>query len=311
MRGRIIKIAVACLALWFVSRRVDFSELSGVVASAHFGLLGVAFLLYLLGQVMSGYRWWLVARALGFEDDLWRTIVSYYIGMFFGLFGPSTLGGDVVRGLYLAEGDGRRAVALNSVIFDRGAGLFVLILVAATSTAAFGSFGLPAALSALTVAVGMGLVLGWLLLPRIVGVCFGLGHSVRRALDGDLAPLFRDRSMLAGVVGVSVVFHCLQVLAAILVGWSLGLTLPARAYFVFNPLAAIFSALPISLAGIGIREMGYLYLLSEVGGESPESAIAFGVLVFGIIACAALVGGLVFLASGRTLPRIMKAATES
>ena len=50
----------------------------------------------------------------------WRDVE--HKGQTYNVFGLSTIGGDVVRGLYLADGQ-QRALALNSVIFDRVSGL--------------------------------------------------------------------------------------------------------------------------------------------------------------------------------------------
>ena len=60
----------------------------------------------------------------------------YFIGMFLNVFGLSTIGGDVVRGLYL--GGGRRpALALNSVLFDRVSGLAILMALGAVALLGF------------------------------------------------------------------------------------------------------------------------------------------------------------------------------
>jgi hypothetical protein len=55
-----------------------------------------------------------------------------------------------------------------------------------------------------------------------------------------------------------------------------------------------FAALPLSFNGIGLREYGYLYLLPAIG-ISSETAIAFGLLLFIIVAVDSLLGGLLFL----------------
>ena len=106
------------------------------------------------------------------------------------------------------------------------------------------------------------------------------------------------------MVWVSVLFHVLQVVAVIILGESLGLGLPWPYYFLFHPLVTIFSALPISLAGLGIREIGYVYFLSDLAAVSRETALAFGILWLLILLVSSGVGGLVFLASGTSLPQL-------
>jgi hypothetical protein len=63
---------------------------------------------------------------------------------------------------------------------------------------------------------------------------------------------------------------------------------------ILYPLVGTFSALPVSLNGLGLREGGYLFML-QIIGFSSETAIAFGLLLFLTIAADSLVGGVIFL----------------
>jgi len=76
---------------------------------------------------------------------------------------------------------------------------------------------------------------------------------------------------------------------------------------IIYPLVGTFSALPISLNGIGLREGGYLFLLRQIG-VSPEKAIAFGILWFAIIVLDSLVGGVVFIAKKSPKPSVLAQA---
>jgi hypothetical protein len=63
---------------------------------------------------------------------------------------------------------------------------------------------------------------------------------------------------------------------------------------IIYPLVGTFAALPLSFNGIGLREYGYLFLLPTIG-ISSETAVAFGLLLFIIVALDSLLGGVVFL----------------
>jgi hypothetical protein len=82
---------------------------------------------------------------------------------------------------------------------------------------------------------------------------------------------------------------------------ALGLQLPLSYICVFHPLVSALSAIPISLSGIGLREGGYVLFLTQIGIERA-SAVAYGSLWFIVIVTTSLLGGVVFLASGATLP---------
>jgi uncharacterized membrane protein YbhN (UPF0104 family) len=224
--------------------------------------------------------------------------------MFFNLFGPSTLGGDVVRSLYLGAPTSKRALALNTVIFDRLSGLTMLVLVAIVAFAAFGTFGLPMPLVWLTVAAGASLIGGWWIVPEVVRRVLPKNNRFRKLVDVDLRPFWNDVPLLLTTSVVSLVFHVVQIGAAFLVGQAVGLEVPWRYYFIFHPLVSIFSALPISLAGLGIREVGYVWFLSTGAHVSEDHAAAFAVLWFAVLLASSLAGGLVFLVEGAEVPAL-------
>src|SRR5207253_2317310 len=86
--------------------------------------------LLLLAQVASAARWRLLARPLGFHSPLGAFIRFYFVGMFFNLLLPTSVGGDVVRAWYLDGGSGRRMPAFLSVLVDRLSGLLILLSLA-------------------------------------------------------------------------------------------------------------------------------------------------------------------------------------
>jgi hypothetical protein len=113
-----------------MSSGVDHGDLRAALSAVHARALVLPLGLYLLGQVLSAVKWWMLGSSVGLRRPLGDYIRFYFIGMFLNVFGLSTIGGDVVRGLYL--GDGRRpGLALNSVIFDRISGLAILMAMGA------------------------------------------------------------------------------------------------------------------------------------------------------------------------------------
>lgn len=302
--NRFLRYAVSGLAVWLLARQVDGAALVEALAKVKVAGVVAAVVVYLVGQLMTAYRWRIISERVGFSESFSGICRYYFIGMFFNLFGPSTLGGDVVRSLYLGQTDGRRTVAFNTVVFDRLSGLAVLVLVAVTAMLAFGSYNLPPVLSVLTVVSGIGMLAGWWLIPPLARVFFEESNRIRQLVENDLGPFWHDRWLLWDMAWVSAVFHVVQVVAVIMLGESLGLGLPWPYYFLFHPMVTIFSALPISLAGLGIREIGYVYFLADLSSVAREAALAFGILWLLVLLVASGVGGIVFLATGSSLPQL-------
>jgi uncharacterized membrane protein YbhN (UPF0104 family) len=60
------------------------------------------------------------------------------------------------------------------------------------------------------------------------------------------------------------------------------------------PIASVLASLPVSLAGLGVREAVYL-LLFEMLGVDRIDAVALGLLFFAVTILAGLTGALAFV----------------
>lgn len=312
LRGRVVRWSVrAAVTLGIVAYilvDVDRHDLVHALARVRVAPLLLAFALYLVGQWLSGYKWFLLGRSVGLDQPLGEYMRFYFTGMFFNLFGPSTLGGDVVRALYL--GGGRRpGLALNSVLFDRVSGLALLMLLGAVGLVIWGPDypSLPGWLTAPLILGGVALALGWWMAPRLARL-LPEGSRVRRQAE-DLAPFWRDSGLLARVSVVSIVFHLTQVGVQFILARALGVALPFSYCLILHPVISVMTALPVSIAGFGPREGGYLWFLTRIDVDD-SIAVTMSLLWFGLTVLAGLVGGALFLASGAELPRLrVKAPT--
>jgi uncharacterized membrane protein YbhN (UPF0104 family) len=236
--------------------------------------------------VVSAMRWLLIARAAGLALRARTAVTYYFIGMFFNFLGPSLLGGDVVRSLYLAGGRERIAAAAATVALDRYVGFVWLAVLGSLAQLVFGSFSIPVRLVWATHGLAVVALMSWFCLPAIVSRRMPSGFSRVRA----------------NVSAMSVAFHGVQILGAVALARAVSPSTPWRYCFVFHPLVAIVSALPISVAGLGVRESSYVYFLASVGGAPVSEARAFAAAWLAVVTAASAIGGVVFLLSGGRLP---------
>src|SRR5882672_10783890 len=66
-----------------------------------------AFLCYVVAQLISSIRWRELARPYGFRHSYGAYVAYYFVGNFFNLVLPSSVGGDAARAWYLGRGSGR------------------------------------------------------------------------------------------------------------------------------------------------------------------------------------------------------------
>ena len=315
VRGReaarwLVRVLVSAAIIGYVLADVDLGDLACAMAHLRLAPVLVGLGLFLFSQALSAYKWSWIGRALGFERSVVDYGRFYFIGMFFNLFGPSTLGGDLVRALYLGAGR-RRRLAISSVVFDRASGLALLVALGALGFLLFPEYRFPRSLILSTVAVGGLLVAGWWAAPRLVRLLPAgrWTRELRREVEVDLAPLWRDRRLLATAAIVSVVLHLTQVAGQYVLARAAGARLPFSYCLIFYPVISVMTALPVSVNGVGVREGGYLYFLTRIDIDD-SIAVTLSLLAFGVTVVGGLLGGVVFLVSGATLPTLRAPASK-
>src|SRR3990172_8606624 len=221
----LLKAVVSLGILSFLLSRIDMAQLLRVLSSVQLSYLIIALLGYFLGQILCSVRWALLARSLGFKNPLKDFAVFYFIGMFFNLFAPSTIGGDVGRVFYLARDGHRREEqqrsgaalsALISVLADRLIGLAVLVWIGAAALALFSGYALPLAVRAITFALAAGTILGWLLLPQLYRLAQRWDIPRGKNLLHGLVTYAGNHRIIALTLVVSLVAHfihsCIHIL---------------------------------------------------------------------------------------------------
>ncbi len=281
----LVKIAVTLGLIALIVHSVDLAETwRRIRTSSPAAILGAVALLG-VGYILCGLRWAWIAEGLGLRVSGARKVRLYFLGMFASLFLPSTIGGDVVRGLLLARGEGRRRPGIPagaSVILDRANGLVALV---AILSLLIPGRGFPAGFVAAWFA-GLALLIGLLVLAPRLWPRLPARLDRLRALPVDSSG-FR-RAWLRSLP-VSALFQLIVIQAHVLLGGSVGLALSWTDYALMVGLSALVAIVPISLNGFGLREAGYVGLAAWLGG-SPEAAAAMAALWVVALGIAALPG---------------------
>lgn len=288
------KACLSLLMLGLLFWTTDLSDLRRAIATARPGWAIAALLCYLASMVVSSIRWTMLARPLGFSAPYSHFFGSYFTGMYMNLFAPSTVAGDISRALFIAGGPGRRALALTTVIADRGLGFVVLVWIGAIAIVLQPEYRLPLPIYYGAWVVPPATLAAWLYLPKLVVRFFPNDSRWRILVEKDLAPYWHDLRLLLATSVVAFVFHVMQVFSQVLLAWSLGMDTPWSYFFIFVPIVNIVGMVPISFGGVGIREFGYIFFLRKAG-IVKHTAMALGLLASGMVIASNLFGGLVFL----------------
>jgi glycosyltransferase 2 family protein len=259
--------------------------------------LVLAVLLNLLNVHLKVVRWQVLLRTRDIHYPLRRAWPAFLSSLYLGMLTPGRVG-DLLRAQYLhCDLELPYSEGLASVVMDRLCDLYVLAVFVVFGALRFSSVvtGRLAGATWLLVAITVVPPLA-LLIP---GIAERLANRVyARLAHGDTTGLSRFLDALRANVGPPLARTLPLTVATFLVtytqGWLIGRALGFSISFVdascFLAVANLLSLLPITISGIGVREVYFSRLFPWLG-HTKAAGITFGLLVF-------LVTNLVFVALG-------------
>lgn len=305
MKKLLLKGAVSAILIWLLLRNTN----TDAVVDQLFDVGWRAFLLStaLLAALSlpATLRWQAVLRALGRRLAFLHGLRLVLVGLFFNQVLPSSVGGDAVR-IWQVRRDGvDLRTAIDSVVIDRLMALGILFLIIAVSLPAlFAIIPSPVARTAIALLAGGGLV-GYVLfafLDRLPNFFFRWrATKAIAALSTDFRTAISSPRYGAMSLALSLVIQLVVALSVFVLAASLEYRVSLIDCVILMPLVILATAIPISIAGWGVRE-GAMVVAFGYAGLSTHDALALSVLFGAATVCAALPAGLVWIASGGRRP---------
>jgi uncharacterized protein (TIRG00374 family) len=302
----ILKIVVSTSLLIFIFSILDLRTILAAVGRANPWWLAAAFIVTMVGVLLRAYRWQILLNAIGVRVPIGELTAIYFIGFLFNNLLPSGLGGDAMRMVELNRHSQRGSDAITSVFVDRFLGLSALQAIALVALV-FDWNAVPPLIAYFTVIIfAAGLGLGYLLINRSLYVKLQRIALFRRLTQFKMVQnLFESfqrypLSALGQSYLVSLLFNIVLIAMNVFLGLALGAQVSLAQYAIFVPITSLVLIIPISFAGLGVREETYRQLFGQIGVPG-EVAVAISLLVyfFGNI-CTGLIGGVIyFLRSAR------------
>jgi glycosyltransferase 2 family protein len=230
----LLKVVITVLCLWYISTKINFGEALNALLRAHWFLLFVALLFFVLSKILSALRLNIYFRNIKLQLSEWKNIKLYWLGMFYNLFLPGAISGDAYKVVLLNrkyKTSYKKASA--AVLLDRFSGVLALSVI----------------LSFYGVIVLHNYKYDVLLVSAAI-LAFAGFYFVIRFLFKDFLQSFLPTFLWALGVQLS------QVMCVYFIMLSLHLPLSQPEWVFIFLLAAVISVLPISLGGgLGTREV--------------------------------------------------------
>jgi glycosyltransferase 2 family protein len=284
---RLIGPALLVFFLW----RSDLGAIAGAFATLNPWPLALSLALFVIFIGVKTWRWAVIMREQGLTPPSYGHLFALYnIGLFAGGVTPGQ-SGDFVKGWYLRQRGLPLGPSLFSIVLDRlfdflimaplavlGLVVFIDVFPPETRDAVRAvTFGFAALIFVLTPGLMARGPREWAfarLSPLLPGRARGAAERIREQLAGlSLRPGALALLLLASILSAAATMVRIWLLYA-----SLNLAgVPLLEIVGSTALIAILQALPISFAGIGVRDAVLVALLAR-HGHSPELALSLSAL---------------------------------
>lgn len=296
-----LKLVVGLALIGALLSRMDWTVLGSALRQYTPEALLAALMLTAISMLIAGLRWKMLATEIGFSRLLKFTL----IGQFYSLVLPGQISGDAVRAWRISRGVENGARLAMSVLADRIVGLVALLLVSIAGIAfstdefarrlLFPVVGLTAGIIAFLLSLRLAIVRS--ALTRFITTVGNLVPGARILSEklGSMISAWCDATDdLAGAaksLALGIVFQLIGVAIFAILASCLAIELGWIDWMWISGATTIALLLPITLAGLGVREGTLMVVLAQysVPGEKAI-ALSFGLL--SLSAAAALAGWL-------------------
>lgn len=271
------KIALSVAALWYVFTKIDFQEVIEIFNKVHYGWLFAAMLFFIFSKVVSSLRLNVFFKNIGAGLTQKSNLRLYLLGMYYNLFLPGGIGGDGYKIYLLNKKYGIKAKKLFwAVLLDRINGVLALFVI---SMAMVPFLAVP--LIYKYTALG--------LIPTSIAAYYSGIHWFFK----DFKKGLNTTSAYSLLVQLAQLFSAWFILYA---NQNHGNALP---YLFLFLISSIVATLPITIGGIGSREITFLFG-AQIMNLDIHQSIALSLLFYVITAVVSLFG-IYFSLNGKAL----------
>jgi len=303
----ILKVLFSIGLLFIILNSLDFSQTLTILRNTNIYYFLLAVSILLLQIIFATTRWKFVLVMLHYQMTFKLTLCYLWIGLFFNQALPSSIGGDAMRGYYLKRRGGSIKDATIGVLLDRLFGLIGLVILVLILSPLFFLRLETVNFHRELIIVIIGMIGIFASVIFFDSLRFNFFNS--KIINGFKSLSYESRRILFSkhpgiiLICLSVAIHLFSIFAVILLSVSLELQIDPMGILLIIPLVTLFTLIPISVAGWGVRE-GVMVIGLGLLDVPPEQSLALSILYGVLMLLISLPGGLAWLFNGLTLNKI-------
>jgi glycosyltransferase 2 family protein len=302
----IFQLAVTVgLLFWVFHDPRQRAQMAIAIRAADYRWAAAAIFAYVIVEIAAAMRWQILLRVQHIRLSFPRISGLFFIGMFYNQFLPGGTGGDIIKSYLLLKETDRKAGGLLAVVFDRLIGLVALVTITVTLVSLrFDLLSQTAETRRLlwVLLLLLGSSIAALITSFIVSG-FNLFHLLPHKFPGrekliEISAAYHlyARHWFATLLafGASLVAHLATFSTFLCVAYAFHAQVKLVDFFAVLPVERTLTALPISFAGVGLREQILQVMLHNLCGVPVAVAKLIGTMSFLVILICSAPGGIVY-----------------
>jgi uncharacterized membrane protein YbhN (UPF0104 family) len=265
----VLKIIVSAALIYFIFTKISLEDVIGTLKKSNplYLVLGVSLVAF--SKVMAAFRLNLYFHEIGVKITQGSNLKLYLLGMFYNLFLPGGIGGDAYKGYVIQKEykSGTKKV-VSVLLLDRLSGMLLIFIYACISALLIKSSLFQDFAWFIALAIPLSVITFWLLHKKFFAYTL---------------PVFWKS------VGYSALVQLSQLVCILCILKSLSIDLATYEYLFVFLISSIISVVPLTIGGIGSREVTFLYGAKWLGLDANTS-ISISFVFFLITALISLFG---------------------
>lgn len=251
-----LKIIVSAVLIYFIFTKIELKDVVQTLKKSEPLYLFLALLFFVLSKVLSAFRTNLYFHQIGAKISQLSNLKLYLLGMFYNLFLPGGIGGDAYKG-YIIQKEYRPGTkkVVSSLLLDRLSGMLLLFVYACVLALLSKNGFFQRFYWLIVAAIPLSVVVFWF---------------VNKTFFTATLPVFWKS------IGFSALVQLAQLVCVLFILKSLSVSLDSIEYLFVFLVSSIVSVIPLTIGGIGSREVTFLYGAKWLGlDESMSIGISF------------------------------------
>lgn len=246
-----LKIIVSAALIYFIFTKISLGDIVGTLKKSNPLYLVLGVLLVVFSKVMAAFRLNLYFHEIGVKITQTSNLQLYLLGMFYNLFLPGGIGGDAYKGYVIQKEykSGTKKV-VSVLLLDRLSGMLLIFIYACISALLVKSSFFQDFTLLIVFAIPLSIVIFWFLHKRFFSYTL---------------PIFWKS------VGYSALVQLSQLICILCILKSFSIDLATFEYLFVFLVSSIVSVVPLTIGGIGSREVTFLYGAEWLGLDANTS----------------------------------------